>query len=95
MVLKCYYFVGAVVELYFPVFLSQAELQVADGSLSACLVLWNTVCLDWYRCLQAGQVLRLSRYRIKESYSSRNGHNAESNIGTETNPIHPSHYHHH
>uniref|UniRef100_A0A3B1IZQ6 Si:ch73-71d17.2 n=1 Tax=Astyanax mexicanus TaxID=7994 RepID=A0A3B1IZQ6_ASTMX len=60
----------------------KAELQVADGSLSVSVVLWNTVCLDWYRCLQPGQVLRLSRYRVKESYGSRSGQDTEPNIGT-------------
>ncbi|XP_036452198.1 RPA-related protein RADX [Colossoma macropomum] len=68
----------------------KAELQVADGSLSVCVVLWNTVCLDWYRCLQPGQVLRLSRYRVKESYSSRSGHNAEPNIEISLNSRNPN-----
>ncbi|XP_066538043.1 RPA-related protein RADX isoform X2 [Hoplias malabaricus] len=68
----------------------KAELQVADGSLSVCVVLWNTVCLDWYRCLQPGHVLRLSRYRVKESYSNRSGHNSEPNIEISLNSRNPT-----
>ncbi|KAI4905040.1 hypothetical protein NFI96_002013 [Prochilodus magdalenae] len=68
----------------------KAEMQVADGSLSACVVLWNTVCLEWYRCLQPGQVLKLSRYRVKESYSSRSGHNTEPNIEISLNSRNPT-----
>ncbi|KAB5579453.1 hypothetical protein PHYPO_G00195230 [Pangasianodon hypophthalmus] len=68
----------------------KAELQVADGSMSVCVVLWNSVCVDWYRCLQPGQVLRLSRYRVKDSYSSRSGQNAEPNIEISLNSRNPT-----
>ncbi|XP_076828256.1 RPA-related protein RADX isoform X2 [Brachyhypopomus gauderio] len=68
----------------------KAELQVGDGSLTVCVVLWNTMCLDWYRCLQPGQVLRLSRYRVKESYSSRSGHDSEPNIEISLNSRNPT-----
>uniref|UniRef100_W5KJ51 Si:ch73-71d17.2 n=1 Tax=Astyanax mexicanus TaxID=7994 RepID=W5KJ51_ASTMX len=68
----------------------KAELQVADGSLSVSVVLWNTVCLDWYRCLQPGQVLRLSRYRVKESYGSRSGQDTEPNIEISLNSRNPA-----
>ncbi|XP_026877599.2 RPA-related protein RADX isoform X1 [Electrophorus electricus] len=68
----------------------KAELQVGDGSMSVCVVLWNTVCLDWYRCLQPGQVLRLSRYRVKESYSSRSGQDSELNIEISLNSRNPT-----
>ncbi|XP_016335128.1 uncharacterized protein CXorf57 [Sinocyclocheilus anshuiensis] len=61
----------------------KAELQVGDGSSSACVVLWNTVCLEWYRILHPGQVVRLCRYRVKESYSSRTGQESEPHIGRE------------
>lgn len=60
---------------------SQAELLVADGTSSACVVLWNTLCLDWYRTLQPGQVVKLSHYRVKESFSSRSGQESEPHIG--------------
>ncbi|XP_062850165.1 RPA-related protein RADX isoform X2 [Trichomycterus rosablanca] len=68
----------------------KAELKVADGSMSVCVVLWNTVCLDWYRCLQPGQVLRLSRYRVKESYSSRSGQDTEPSIEISLNSRNPA-----
>lgn len=61
---------------------AKAELLVGDGSSSACVVLWNTLCLDFYRILQPGQVVKLSRYRVKESYSSRSGQETEPEIGT-------------
>ncbi|KAK3546404.1 hypothetical protein QTP70_026285 [Hemibagrus guttatus] len=68
----------------------KAELQVADGSMSVLVVLWNSVCLDWYRCLQPGQVLRLSRYRVKDSYSSRSREDAEPNIEISLNSRNPA-----
>ncbi|XP_072543964.1 RPA-related protein RADX [Salminus brasiliensis] len=68
----------------------KAELQVADGSLSVCVVLWNSMCLDWYRCLQPGQVLRLSHYRVKESYSRRSGQDTEPNIEISLNSRNPT-----
>lgn len=60
----------------------KAELIVGDGSSNACVVLWNTLCLDWFRILQPGQVVKLSCYRVKESYSSRSGQESEPQIGT-------------
>ncbi|XP_060790302.1 RPA-related protein RADX isoform X2 [Neoarius graeffei] len=68
----------------------KAELQVADGSVSVRVVLWNSVCLDWYRCLQPGQVLRLSQYRVKDSYSSHSGQDAEPNIEISLNSRNPT-----
>ncbi|XP_027025118.1 RPA-related protein RADX [Tachysurus fulvidraco] len=68
----------------------KAELQVADSSISVRVVLWNSVCLDWYRCLQPGQVLRLSRYRVKDSYSNRSGEDAEPNIEISLNSRNPT-----
>ncbi|KAM9501111.1 RPA-related protein RADX [Clarias gariepinus] len=68
----------------------KAELQVADGSMRVCVVLWNSICLDWYRCLQPGQVLRLSMYRVKDSYSSRSGQDAEPNIEISLNSRNPA-----
>ncbi|KAG7330094.1 hypothetical protein KOW79_006316 [Hemibagrus wyckioides] len=68
----------------------KAELQVGDGSMSVRVVLWNSVCLDWYRCLQPGHVLRLSRYRVKDSYSSRSGEDAGPNIEISLNSRNPA-----
>ncbi|KAF4089342.1 hypothetical protein AMELA_G00065270 [Ameiurus melas] len=68
----------------------KAELQVADGSMSVCVVLWNSICLDWYRCLQPGQVLRLCRYRVKDSYSSRSRQDTEPNIEISLNSRNPT-----
>ncbi|XP_042583023.1 RPA-related protein RADX [Cyprinus carpio] len=68
----------------------KAELQVADGSSSACVVLWNTVCLEWYRILHPGQVVRLCRYRVKDSYSSRTGQDSEPHIEISLNSRNPA-----
>ncbi|TSK82215.1 hypothetical protein Baya_5111 [Bagarius yarrelli] len=69
---------------------NKAELQVADGSMSVLVVLWNSICLDWYRCLQPGQVLKLSRYRVKDSYGNRSGQDAEPNIEISLNSRNPA-----
>ncbi|KAK9972218.1 hypothetical protein ABG768_025541 [Culter alburnus] len=68
----------------------KAELQVGDGSSSACVVLWNTVCLEWYRILHPGQVVRLCHYRVKESYSSRTGQESEPHIEISLNSRNPT-----
>lgn len=68
----------------------KAELQVGDGSANACVVLWNTVCLDWYRILHPGQVIRLCRYRVKDSYSSRMGKDSEPHIEISLNSRNPT-----
>ncbi|XP_057201277.1 RPA-related protein RADX isoform X2 [Triplophysa rosa] len=67
----------------------KAELLVGDGSSSACVVLWNTLCLDWLRILQPGQVVKLSRYRVKESYNSRSGQESEPQIEISLNSRNP------
>ncbi|KAK6487651.1 RPA-related protein RADX isoform X1 [Huso huso] len=56
----------------------QAEFQVADRSCTASLVLWNLLCLEWYRCLDPGVVLKIRNYRMKETYSSRIGRGSEN-----------------
>nr|XP_055053152.1 RPA-related protein RADX [Misgurnus anguillicaudatus] len=68
----------------------KAELLVADGTSSACVVLWNTLCFDWYRILQPGQVLKLSHYRVKESFSSRSGQESEPHIEISLNSRNPT-----
>ncbi|XP_029113154.1 RPA-related protein RADX isoform X2 [Scleropages formosus] len=49
----------------------KAVLEVADRSGRAAAVLWNSLCVRWYRSLRPGLVLRLSGYRVKESYGAR------------------------
>lgn len=33
-------------------------------------MLWNSVCVDWYRCLKPGDVISLRRYRVKHHYQA-------------------------
>ncbi|XP_041090533.1 RPA-related protein RADX-like [Polyodon spathula] len=56
----------------------QAEFQVADRSGSASMILWNSLCLNWFICLEPGIVLKLQNYRVKATYSSRMGTGQES-----------------
>ncbi|KAG7233200.1 hypothetical protein INR49_007360 [Caranx melampygus] len=46
----------------------KALLEVCDQTGSVCVVLWNSVCVSWYRCLKPGDVISLSRYRVKQHY---------------------------
>ncbi|CAL8384702.1 unnamed protein product [Arctogadus glacialis] len=46
-------------------------LEVCDRSATVCVVLWNTVCLDWYRTLRPGHTLALNHYRVKTSYTQQ------------------------
>eukprot|EP00061_Rhincodon_typus_P018054 g47056.t1 len=55
----------------------QAKFLVADKSGSATLVLWNSLCMDWYRHLEPGMVVRLHNYVVKKSYTTRMGHHPE------------------
>ena len=57
-------------------------MQVADASARVCVVLWNALCVEWYRRLHPGMVLRLSRFRVRESFGHRTGQNTEPDIGT-------------
>ncbi|KAG7464578.1 hypothetical protein MATL_G00167080 [Megalops atlanticus] len=68
----------------------KAILEVADWSGRATVVLWNSVCMDWYRCVHPGVVLRLARYRVKESYNSRMGENEQDDIEISLNSRNPS-----
>ncbi|XP_037832687.1 RPA-related protein RADX isoform X2 [Kryptolebias marmoratus] len=45
-------------------------LQVSDQTGSVCVVLWNSVCVDWYRCLKPGDIISLRRYRVKRHYQA-------------------------
>ncbi|XP_067880142.1 RPA-related protein RADX-like isoform X2 [Heterodontus francisci] len=51
----------------------QAKFLVADKSGSVTVVLWNSLCMDWYRHLEPGMVIHLHNYIVKESYASRLG----------------------
>ncbi|XP_048884077.1 RPA-related protein RADX isoform X2 [Brienomyrus brachyistius] len=65
-------------------------LEVADRTGLASVVLWNTLCIDWYRSLHPGQLLRLSQYRVKESYLSRTGESQEADIEISLNSRNPT-----
>ncbi|XP_072349390.1 RPA-related protein RADX-like [Scyliorhinus torazame] len=49
----------------------QAKFLVADKSWSVTVVLWNSLCMDWYKHLQPGMVLRLHNYIVKKDYAAR------------------------
>ncbi|NXS60124.1 RADX protein, partial [Brachypteracias leptosomus] len=46
----------------------QAYFEVADGSGMTSMVLWNSLCPEWYNSLKVGTVLLLEQYAIKASY---------------------------
>ncbi|XP_034020763.1 RPA-related protein RADX [Thalassophryne amazonica] len=48
----------------------KAMLEVCDHTGSVSAVLWNSVCVNWYRCLKPGDIISLRRYRVKNSYFS-------------------------
>ncbi|KAK2863511.1 hypothetical protein Q5P01_003044 [Channa striata] len=48
----------------------KAILEVCDRTGSVCVVLWNSVCLTWYRCLKPGDVISLRCYRVKKHYQA-------------------------
>ncbi|KAI1898765.1 hypothetical protein AGOR_G00075740 [Albula goreensis] len=68
----------------------KAVLEVADKSGQATVVLWNSLCMDWYRCVHPGSILKLARYRVKESYNSRTGQKAKDDIEISLNSRNPS-----
>ncbi|XP_072127133.1 RPA-related protein RADX isoform X2 [Mobula birostris] len=49
----------------------QAYLEVADQSGMMPVVLWNSLCREWYQSLHVGTVLLLHRYSVKQSYQRR------------------------
>ncbi|XP_078268049.1 RPA-related protein RADX-like isoform X2 [Rhinoraja longicauda] len=49
----------------------QAYLEVADHSGMMPVVLWNSLCRDWYQSLHVGAVLLLHRYSVKRGYQQR------------------------
>ncbi|KAM6322880.1 RPA-related protein RADX [Podargus strigoides] len=46
----------------------QAYFEVADGSGMMSMVLWNSLCPEWYNSMKVGTVLLLEQYAIKRSY---------------------------
>ncbi|XP_047441971.1 RPA-related protein RADX isoform X2 [Mugil cephalus] len=48
----------------------KALLEVCDQTGSVCVVLWNSVCLSWYRCLKPGDIMSLRCYRVKRRYQA-------------------------
>lgn len=48
----------------------QAVIQVCDHTGSVCVVLWNSVCLSWYNCLNPGDIISLSHYRVKRRFEA-------------------------
>ncbi|KAK2503239.1 hypothetical protein MC885_016321 [Smutsia gigantea] len=49
----------------------QASLGVADSSGTASVIMWNTLCPEWYKSLRVGLVLLLQHYSVKKSYPFR------------------------
>ncbi|XP_025070796.1 LOW QUALITY PROTEIN: RPA-related protein RADX [Alligator sinensis] len=46
----------------------QAYFEVADSSGMMSMVLWNSLCPEWYNSMKVGTVLLLEQYAIKASY---------------------------
>ncbi|KGL82186.1 Uncharacterized protein CXorf57, partial [Tinamus guttatus] len=46
----------------------QAYFEVADGSGMMSMVLWNSLCPEWYNSMKVGTVLLLEQYAVKNSY---------------------------
>ncbi|XP_026178016.1 RPA-related protein RADX isoform X2 [Mastacembelus armatus] len=48
----------------------KAVLEVCDQTGTVSVVLWNSVCLSWYRGLKPGDLIGLRRYRVKQQYQA-------------------------
>ncbi|XP_026013426.1 RPA-related protein RADX-like [Astatotilapia calliptera] len=48
----------------------KAVLEVNDRTGNVWVVLWNSVCVSWYRCLKPGDIISLRRYRVKQHYQA-------------------------
>uniref|UniRef100_UPI00398E9515 RPA-related protein RADX-like isoform X2 n=1 Tax=Pristiophorus japonicus TaxID=55135 RepID=UPI00398E9515 len=72
----------------------QAKFLVADKSGSATVVLWNTMCMNWYRSLEPEMVIHLHNYIVKESYATRMGQDPgirkEPSLELNLNPRNPT-----
>ncbi|XP_027894505.1 RPA-related protein RADX isoform X3 [Xiphophorus couchianus] len=85
----------------------KAVLQACDRTGSVCVVLWNSVCVSWYRRLELGDIISLRRFRVKQHYQAEvddieisvNSRNpaaqlcvvSESSVSPESVPPAPSH----
>ncbi|XP_016061893.1 PREDICTED: uncharacterized protein CXorf57 homolog [Miniopterus natalensis] len=49
----------------------QTFLEVADSSGTVSVIMWNTLCPEWYKCLRVGLVLLLQDYSVKKSFPFR------------------------
>lgn len=49
----------------------QAYCEVADQSGMMSLILWNSMCFEWFQSLRVGTVILLRQYSVKLSYPSR------------------------
>ncbi|CAH2315044.1 Hypothetical predicted protein [Pelobates cultripes] len=49
----------------------QAYFEVADHSGMMSLVLWNSLCPEWFNTLQVGRIILIQQYAVKKSYSKR------------------------
>uniref|UniRef100_A0AAQ4S2L0 RPA-related protein RADX-like n=1 Tax=Gasterosteus aculeatus aculeatus TaxID=481459 RepID=A0AAQ4S2L0_GASAC len=49
----------------------KAVLEVCDRTGSVSVVLWNSVCLGWYRRLKPGDIIKLRRYRVKRRFQAQ------------------------
>ncbi|KAI5278201.1 Rpa-Related Protein Radx [Manis pentadactyla] len=49
----------------------KAFLEVADSSGTVSVIMWNTLCPEWYKRLRVGLVLLLQHYSVKKSYPFR------------------------
>uniref|UniRef100_A0A8P4K7B4 RPA-related protein RADX n=1 Tax=Dicentrarchus labrax TaxID=13489 RepID=A0A8P4K7B4_DICLA len=48
----------------------KAVVEVCDRTGSVCVVLWNSVCVGWYRSLKPGDIISLRHYRVKQRYQA-------------------------
>uniref|UniRef100_A0A8C6WGB4 RPA-related protein RADX-like n=1 Tax=Neogobius melanostomus TaxID=47308 RepID=A0A8C6WGB4_9GOBI len=60
----------------------KAVLEVCDRSGSVTVVLWNSVCLDWYLRLAPGDVISLRRFRVKQLFQSQQQDDIEISVNS-------------
>lgn len=60
---------------------AQAVLEVCDRTGSVCVVLWNSVCVRWYRCLKPGDIVSLRGFRVKRHFQAE-----PEDVGTKPPP---------
>ncbi|XP_049979978.1 RPA-related protein RADX [Alexandromys fortis] len=49
----------------------QNYLEVADSSGMVSVIMWNSMCLEWYKSLKVGLILLLQDYTVKKSHPFR------------------------